>query len=326
MKLVRLLPLLLLTSPALASEKSTWVFSLDNDGLFGVDKDYTNGLFLSYTSGAVSPNWLTKPLSLTFWGATSLDKYEVVIGHKMYTPDDIEADYPLENNRPYAGYLHAEFSYLSLHPQQAQRFTATIGTTGENSLADQAQNLVHSITGSDDPNGWEYQIEDKIVGGVGYLGHFNWLRQSTHMGTEWEVSNVSEVNVGNFRSDISTGLMLRWGADLGGNMGAANIDNENPFRPGMIGASRSGWFVYSGIEARYRFNDITIEGYRPNLPDPKEQYDVTLDNVQATAILGVAWYNDYVGASFATTIKTPDYKEAPDSYYGTGGITFYAFF
>lgn len=45
--------------------------------------------------------------------------------------------------------------------------------------------------------------------------------------------------------------MFRWGTDLAGSMGAANIDNENPFRAGMLGASQGGWFVFGGIEARY---------------------------------------------------------------------------
>ena len=106
---------LLVSSTAFASDRSTVTFSLDNDGIFGVDQDYTNGLFLSYASSAIEPNWLTKPLSLSYWGASSLDKFEITLGHKMYTPSDIEADQPLTNDRPYAGFLHSEFNYISLN-------------------------------------------------------------------------------------------------------------------------------------------------------------------------------------------------------------------
>lgn len=308
-----------------ASERATLSFSLDNDGIFGVDQDYTNGLFLSYTTGAIQPNTLTSPLSLSFWGASSLDKFEVTLGHKMYTPSDIEAAIPLANERPYAGFLHVELNYLSLHSQQAQRFNLTIGTTGENSLADKAQDLVHGITGSDEPNGWAYQVGDQLIGNVGYLSHFNWYRKPTGGNTAFEISNVSEINAGNFRSDISTGLMFRWGTDLASNMGAANIDSENPFRAGMIGASNGGWFIYGGLEARYRFNDITIEGDRPGLAEP-ELYEVTLAHNQATAVVGLAWYNASYGLSLATTVKTADYKEAPDDIYGTGSLSLFAFF
>ncbi|EGU46960.1 hypothetical protein VII00023_17874 [Vibrio ichthyoenteri ATCC 700023] len=321
-----ILPMVLLTpAVGLASDRATLSFSIDNDGIFGVDQDYTNGLFLSYTSAAIQPNRFTSLLSLSHWGAASLDKYEFTLGHKMYTPTDIEASEPLANNRPYAGFLHTEFNYLSLHPQQAQRFNLTLGTTGENSLADKAQDLVHGITGSDQPNGWQYQVDDQWIANVGYLSHFNWYRVGVTSNTEFEISNVSEINAGNFRSDISTGIMFRWGADLGGNLGAANIDSENPFRAGMLGASKGGWFMYGGIEARYRFNDITIEGDRSGLPDPG-LYEVKLAHNQATAVMGVAWYNSAYGLSLSTTIKTADYKEAPDDIYGTGSLALFAFF
>ena len=333
MNLLRTLPLILLASGAVASERSTVSFSIDNDGVFGVDQDYTNGLFLTYTSGAVTPNWLTNPMSLSFWGGASLDKYEFTLGHKMYTPSDIESTTPMINDRPYAGYLHAEFNYISLHPQQAQRFNLTLGTTGESSLADQAQDIVHGITGSDEPRGWAYQVDDEFVGSLGYLSHFNLWRERAIANTDWEISNVSEVNAGNFRSDVSTGFMFRWGTDLAGSMGAANIDNENPFRAGMLGASQGGWFIFGGIEARYRFNDITIEGDRSGVVDYANRngenpsiYDVTLEEKQASAVAGFAWYNEHFGATVTATAKTPDYKEAKDSMYGTGGLALYAFF
>lgn len=333
MKYLRCLTLILLSFSSLASERSTLTFALDNDGIFGVDQDYTNGLFLGYTSSSITPyNWV-KPLSLSYWGASSLDKWEITIGHKMYTPSDIEAEKPLPNDRPYAGYLHTEFNYISLNPQQAQRFNITFGTTGESALSEDAQKLVHSITKSDEPMGWEYQIDDEYAGSVGYLSHFNLMRNQALANTDYEISNVSEINVGNFRSDISTGFMFRWGTDLGGNFGAANITTENPFKPGMIGASNAGWFTYAGLEGRYRFNDLTIEGdrsgvdeYAHKVGDDPAIYDVTLENIQATAVLGVAWYNRYVGASFALTAKTPDYEEAKESVYTTGGITMFAFF
>jgi len=335
MKLNRtiILPLLLTSATSLASEKSTFSFSIDNDGIFGVDQDYTNGLFLSYTTGAITPYPIFAPLSLSFWGGASLDKFEFVLGHKMYTPSDIESTTPMVNDRPYAGYLHTEFNYISLHPQQAQRFNLTLGVTGDKALSEDAQKIVHSITKSDEPNGWAYQVDDSFAASVGYLSHFNLIRQRSIANTDWEISNISEINAGNFRSDISTGLMFRWGADLGGNMGAANIDNENPFRAGMLGGSQGGWFIFTGIEARYRFNDITVEGERPGVNDYAIRngqnpsiYDVSLEHNQATAVAGFAWYNQSFGATLTATAKTPDYKEAPESVYGTGGFALYAFF
>ncbi|WP_240207007.1 lipid A deacylase LpxR family protein [Vibrio sp. CyArs1] len=326
MKAAAILPLIFVSSVVLASERSTVSFSLDNDGIFGTDEDYTNGIFLSYTSSAITPWALFKPLSLSYWGSASLDKFEFQLGHKMWTPSDIEATVPLANDRPYAGYFHGELNYISLHPQQAQRFNLTLGSTGEGSFADKAQQLVHSIVGSADPKGWEYQIEDQVAGSIGYLTHLNWKREPLFGNTGWEVSNVTETNLGNFRSDVSTGMMFRFGSELGGNFGSANISTENPFKAGMIGASNKGWFTYFGLKARYRFNDLTIQGERPGIPEPSDAYDVTLQPWQGEAVLGVTWYNAYVGISAFAGSKSAEYKEASKSIYGNGGISLFAFF
>ncbi|GMQ46978.1 lipid A deacylase LpxR family protein [Vibrio sp. 10N] len=326
MKILLALPMLLASSCVLASERSTLSFSLDNDGIWGTDEDYTNGIFLSYTSGAITPWAIFRPLSLSYWGASSLDKVEFQLGHKMWTPSDIEADVPIAGDRPYAGYFHGELNYISLHPQQAQRFNVTLGSTGEGSFADRAQQLVHSLVGSKEPKGWAYQIEDRVVGSVGYLTHLNLKREPLSGNTGWEISNVTEANLGNFRSDVSTGMMLRFGSDLGGNFGAANIGTENPFKAGMIGASNQGWFTYFGVKARYRFNDITIEGERPGIPEPSDAYDVTLQPIQGEAVLGATWYNTYVGVNVFAGTKSAEYKEASKSIYGNGGISLFAFF
>ncbi|MEJ6042865.1 lipid A-modifier LpxR family protein, partial [Vibrio cholerae] len=99
MKSIRYLPLLFISTYAAAAQTSTFSLSIDNDGVFGVDQNYTNGLFLSYTSGTITPYWLAKPLSLSIWGAPSLDKWEFTLGHKMWTPSDIELTKPQPNER-----------------------------------------------------------------------------------------------------------------------------------------------------------------------------------------------------------------------------------
>lgn len=328
---VLVIALSLIPSFSQASTRRTFSFTFDNDGLYGVDKDYTSGLFLSYTSRPFIPEGMVKALSLSAWNGPSIDKLEFILGHKIFTPENLEADFPLVDDRPYAGYLFSGFNYISLQNKQAQRFNLTVGTTGEHSLADGTQEFVHRITHSDFPDGWEYQIDNSIVGSVGYLSHFNLARTHSSQETEWELSNVSEANIGNFRSDISTGFMIRWGSQLAESLGAGNIDNEHPFRAGMLGSSESGWFFYTGAKGRYRFNDVTIEGDRsgiednPDIRDP-DLYDVDLEPIQAVGVAGVVIYNQGVGLALSTTIKTPEFKHAPRKVYGTGSLSLFAFF
>ncbi|EHD1696454.1 TPA: lipid A deacylase LpxR family protein [Vibrio vulnificus] len=326
MKLSKSLFLLLLSPMAFASVKSTTSFSLDNDGIFGVDQDYTNGIFFAYASPALSSEHQIHRLSLADKQGGSIDKWAFSIGHKMWTPSDISQTTPTPNDRPYAGYFHAELNYLSLHPQQAVRYNLTLGTTGENALSEKAQKLVHSITGSTDPNGWEYQVDDYVAGSVGYQRHDLLMRSANLTESNWEMSHIFEANAGNFRTDVASGVMFRYGSDLANTLGAASISTENPFHASMMGNSPYGWFVYTGLSTRYRFNDLTLEGERSGLPEPSDQYDVTMQHWQSTAVAGVALYNRRVGLSFALSAKTPEYKEAPERIYGNGALSLYAFF
>ncbi|WP_161443615.1 lipid A deacylase LpxR family protein [Vibrio sp. V43_P6S15P86] len=325
MKLSKLIVLTLLSPVAMASTKSTVSFTLDNDGIFGVDQDYTNGIFLSYATGQLKQESQWKWLSLADSEHANIDKIELVLGHKMWTPSDIEADYPLVNDRPYAGYLHTEINYFSLTDDKAVRYNFTIGATGESSLSEKAQEIVHGITGSTDPQGWDYQIDDKVAFSLGYRV-FNKLMRSEEQKTQWEITNINDINAGNFRSDVSQGVMFRWGTNLASSIGAANISVESPFSASMLAQDTSSWFLFTGFEGRYRFNDMTIEGDRPGIPEPSAPYDVTLQNWQASAVAGATWYNQNYGASLTFTIKTPDYEESQTDVYGTGSFSVFAFF
>ncbi len=320
--------LALYVSSAVASQNAVLSIGVDNDGVFGVDKDYSSGVFLTYSSRSIVPYWWAEPLSLSVFGVESIDKWEVSIGHKLWTPSNIELEQPLADERPYAGYLYAALNYISLNPQLAQRFNLTVGVTGEDSQSEDVQRLVHSLIGSDDPNGWEYQVEEQVAGSLGYLLFFNLIRLSAMMDTEWEVSTVLELNGGNFRSDLSSGIMFRWGQGLAGSFGSAHITVEQPFSAGMLGSSNRGWFFYMGAEERYRFNDITIEGDRnlDNLPNSADYYEVTLKNWQASGVVGLAWYRENIGVSLTVTVDSAEFEEEADKIHGTGALTFYVCF
>ena len=312
---------LLLSTSGYASQLATVSFTSDNDAPFGTDSDYTNGLFVSYTTGKLNDSARSELLSLS---THSLDKVEFVLGQKMYTPDNISSSFPIANDRPYAGFLYSEVNYLTILPERMSRYNVTLGTVGENSLAQQAQRLVHDMTDSEYPNGWEFQVDEGLVANLGYLNHYAWNRTTFSNSTQFELANVSEVNIGNFRSDVSTGLMFRWGEYLSSSIGAANIDSGRPFRAGYLGKGTDGWFAFTGLEARYRFNDITIEGDRPGIADP-ENYPATLEKGQATLVAGFTWYNANFGGSFTATINTNDYKEAIDSTHGSASLSLFFF-
>ncbi|WP_428773661.1 lipid A deacylase LpxR family protein [Vibrio sp.] len=309
----------------LASESPTLTVALDNDGAFGVDQDYTHGLFFSYSSGRLSKDWHQQPLSLSYWQIDSVDKINITIGQQMWTPADIESNQPQADDRPYAGLMFAEFNYYSTSPDLSHRFGLMAGTTGENSFARSTQKLAHTVLDTTQPNGWEYQIENKWVGNLSYANQIKLWRQTTPALERAELSALSEINMGNFRRDISAGLMLRWGQDLANSFGSASVNAERTFRPGMLGQGTQAWFLFSGISVRYRFYDLTIEGLRPGLTVP-QNYAVDVKNQQATFTLGLAWYRPHFAASITASAYSAEYSPSRQSVYGVAGMTISSFF
>lgn len=320
LKKTLLFALLSLSTPL--SHAGTFTFSLDNDGIFGVDKDYTNGLFLSYYSDEVSLSPILTPITSsfgTFGGAAH--KVGFTLGQTIYTPKKIEESTPQADQRPYAGVLFFQTDIANISAYRADRYGFLVGSTGPNSLADVAQDFIHSITGSTQPEGWDYQVEDQILGNFEFETHNALFRSRASGGTQHEIKNISRVMAGNYRSEIATGMMWRWGSGLDSSIGAARVAMENSFLPGMIMQGSSSAYLFAGVEGRYRFNDITIDG-----PVPDEVYPVTLQNAQATASLGAVWYNQTLGASFTFSAKTSDFQEDETSAYGVGALTLFGFF
>ncbi len=303
----------------------TFSFTIDNDGIYAADRYYTNGITLSYITTPIELSKQQSWLSLSAPASQAIDKLEFYLSQKMWTPANYARSEPEPGDRPYAGYLELKTSYLSSTSDKVARYSAFIGTTGKRAGAEQAQKLVHKYTNSTKPKGWDYQIDEKFTLGVGYQ-RFDNLWRSNNPGHKLEISTVTQANAGNFRSDIALGLMLRWGDNLDTNFGAASITIEDPFHPGALNRADKGWFIYSGVSARYRFNDMTLTGRRSNLPEPSADFAVTQRHTQGIAVLGLAAYSGNIGISFALTMSTSDYKESQYDYSGTGSLSLFTFF
>ncbi|GAM56207.1 hypothetical protein JCM19231_836 [Vibrio ishigakensis] len=322
---------LLLVTPLFAAptfaQNSTLYFGIDNDSIVTTDQDYTNGVFISYTSDFdVTPGGFFDSLPGTHFDADPtgnvLHRYNLEVGQKMWTPKDIESPDPVQDERPYAGLLYVSSTLYSIAPSEINSYSLMLGTTGPNSYAEEGQKFVHSIIKSDDPQGWGNQIENQVVLNFTYNRNDKWYESELSGTTKHEVSTQARVMAGNFRSEIAGSAIWRWGAGLNNSFGSAKINNESSLDPGLIVRSRTGWYLYSGVEGRVRFNDITIEGDRPD--DGITATEV--EHLQATATIGAVGYYKGWGASLALSTKTRDYQEDPRSFHTNGSLALFYLF
>jgi len=299
----------LFSSTTMAYNSGSFSFAIDNDGIVGTDQNYSNGIFLEYNSAATNRVAMSAPTPIRQIASilplsSGTQGWSLRLGQQMWTPEDIEATEPPPNERPYAGLLFLETGIYQYSASAVDKFSFMLGTVGPNSFAEDGQKFIHSIVGSDEPMGWDDQIENQVVFNLGYQGHRLLTRNNAWLMQHYDLSSVGRVNVGNFQSELAVGTVARWGKNLDSNFGSVGFTPGKLFDVSVISSSASGYFVFTGIEGRYRFNDITIDGDRPaHVPD------TNVENLQATAVLGFVYYEPSWGTSLSFATSTPDFEE-----------------
>ncbi|MGL5335256.1 MAG: lipid A-modifier LpxR family protein, partial [Enterovibrio sp.] len=161
---------------------------------------------------------------------------------------------------------------------------------------------------SKEPQGWDNQIFDKsVVQGRIEAHHALWR-------SDWqEISVVGNAQAGNFQSEVAAGLNYRLGIDLTSSFGAVSTAAGNHLHSGMLAKSRNGLFFIAGIEGRYRFTDLTIEGDKPPQND-----ELQIKKEQFVAMSGLVFYRASWGIAllYNFTSKTYVSPQAITHYYG----------
>ena len=219
-----------------AQEPASYLlFQLDNDLFTGSDKNYTNGARMAWLQPIPMESmngfqdWL-RDLSGAgdnrfFAMLTSFIEPETIrydwgtgITQLMFTPEDYSAPEAPPGQRPYAGWLGIEFS---LHAKDAYSLSSvllSIGTTGENSFAQETQEWVHrNISNSPILQGWDSQVPGELT--VNF--HFDRKRRFSALAEhtrDWPVGLDGYFEwgaaLGNFRTDAYIGALMRVGYNL----------------------------------------------------------------------------------------------------------------
>ncbi len=288
-----------------------WSVQLEND-LFAQsgDRYYTHGTELSRTLVKAPPLWLEDVVALfqVFESDGSFQAINYRIGQKIFTPDDLSATTLIEDDRPYAGYLYFNVGLLSKISTQGRRDAGnllefTVGVVGPASGAQKAQSIIHSLTGSEEPNGWKYQLDNEPVLGLSYV---RFLRSITplYKGLEYGVRPHLNVALGNAYSYLSIGLMNRFGTYLVNDLAPPNI------RPGFPGLSlfrigkRNNWYLFSGVEGRLVARNIFLDGN-----SFKDSHRVDRELFVLEAQFGAAFQVGGVRLSVSYMIRSKEFEE-----------------
>ncbi|ADM09134.1 hypothetical protein PB2503_05302 [Parvularcula bermudensis HTCC2503] len=278
-------------TPAAAQEaRAVWSAVHENDYFAGTDQNYTSGVrFARFIE--VEPGGFQFGIAERLFGARG-DRDEVIyglgLGQSLYTPTDTDAEAPLFDQRPYAAWLYSEYSLIRLGGGTADQLTVEFGTVGPDALGEEVQNNYHTLIGGEEAEGWDNQIRNELGVVVSYERKLRaqFSREIGNVGVGVDVTPYAGGSVGNIRSDVRAGAILRLGAGLDDDFGPPRI---NPASAGVgyfSPTQSNALYAYIGGQGRYVFNDITLEG---SLFDDDDPVTVDIEETVGEIQGGIVW-------------------------------------
>ena len=275
-----------------AREASTFTFRQENDLYTGTDRDYTNGIKLTWISADLTdyrnnlniPQW-SYPLveALPFVNEPGFQRtVSFSIGQNIYTPEDIREYDLMKDDHPYAGVTYCAIGFHSRNSHRMHTLEFDIGIVGPHSYAEKAQKMFHRWTNSKYPNGWHHQIKDEPFLNVYYERKMKFIGSVKPAGIGYDIIPHLGCSVGNAYTAASAGAQLRWGWNLPNDFGTSLI------RPGSATNApyneedprfyeeprRYGVHVFATVDGSAILKNIVLDGniYRRSYHVDKEPF------------------------------------------------------
>jgi len=227
---MKYLVLLLLIVKLAAEEEGAWEFErinyyFENDVFFKSDSDYTDGSRLSVL--LYRPNAKEEWLAIPFLTASEKANFiSFSVTQQIFTPEDLTRKDLIEDDRPYAGWLYFEMGLHQSSPTDLDSLMVQVGIVGPASGMEQMQNLVHKLTGSNLPQGWDNQLNNEVGLQLNYQHKWRYLPKPL-WGIESSVVPYMGGEFGNISIQARTGVLLRMGWNVPEDFGSSAINGGN---------------------------------------------------------------------------------------------------
>lgn len=300
-----------------------WVsLTVDNDVLVGNDSGYTNGIYLSvYDVGfevealPESDFWVWPLLWSIPEGRVLGGVNAYTVGQAMNTPSDITVAVPDEDDLPYSALLFLNNSYLVANDRYADKISTTIGIVGPAAFGEETQKFVHELIDSDEPKGWDTQLENELVF---QLSRARIVRSWVSGSGNADLLSSADLRLGTIESSVNGGLMLRYGRGLVDSFATPLFNDSRTSNPAAI---EGGWYIYAGAEAGYMFNQIFTDG---NTFRDSRSIDYDRESIGVTMGIAYSWQN--CSLTFAVNdlniIQSGDESEELEDLTRFGTLTF----
>jgi hypothetical protein len=316
-----------------------FIVQWDNDLLTGTDDGYTNGARIAYAQELSSNSEEHHFLQHTLQQLTGSERgnllndfrfpetgevryqYGTGLTQLMFTPADPATTEPTEGERPYAGWLGLEFSLQASAGDSANTATLTLGTTGPNSYAQEAQDWVHeNISNSPIFQGWDSQAPGELTLNL-HLAHKHRIT-GLDLTQDWplQLDGFYEwgAALGNFRTNAYLGALIRAGYHLPKSYATPSVQlgsfTETIFAEKDNQLDDFSLYGYAGTRGYAVLHDISLDG--PLFRDWDES--VNSKPWVGELSLGVAARYKWLEISLSHTLRSDEFEHQENrSRYGS---------
>jgi lipid A 3-O-deacylase len=252
------------------TELGTFTIQFENDLFAGTDRNYTNGVRLSWLSpegGKTLPilQHARDVLAMIAQDENRKTRFGWALGQEIYTPGDRVPRTLITDDRPYAGWLYGALSLHSVVEGEAGAKTSesvemSLGIVGPEALGEEAQDFVHSVRLIEKFNGWDNQLETEPGILIAYEKRWRFAKPwNIGNGLQWDFVPHAGGSVGNVLTHLGLGGAVRLGFNLPDDFGppalihgASSVDRLNEEG---IGA-----YFFVTAEGRYVAHNIFLDG------------------------------------------------------------------
>jgi len=230
--------------------KNEFGFKSDNDAYlwYGQDRYYTNGLFIYFRRAADQQK---------LKGNLEKFTYEISAGQKMFNPISGYRPDPTTHDRPFAAHLFGGVQTSFFYKNESLlKVGVNLGTVGPDALGEDAQDLLHSIVGFYEVQGWDYQIANDFAANAN-LQFAKLLHRSSDRIVDFTLDTYA--NVGTTYNGAGIGVVFRAG-DINqlfnSNYYNASIGNKSKTQK----LKQKEFYFYAKPQLNYVAYDATVQG------------------------------------------------------------------
>jgi hypothetical protein len=212
--------------------------------------------------GAVPPpRWAVNLARVLPWfPQNAAVRHGYAFGQSTFVPSDITLADPPSTDRPYVGWLYASLGLSVDSGSQLDQFGLTLGVVGPASFAEDTQKFLHDVLGSDDPRGWDTQLENEPGVVLTYQRSWRGPAFGNATGPQLDLTPHAGAALGNVFTYANAGVTVRYGRQLPNDYGAPRIRQGLPVAAHFAPTSDFGWYLFAGVEGRAVAHNIFLDG------------------------------------------------------------------